>query len=159
MKKVIILCLCGVVLGFMSINSVSAQKESEKKVATPRMQQITAKEIKLDRNYDGKIDRIEVYNEEGRVIRIEVDTTNDGKMNEWIYLKDGVRSKAESDVNGDGKPDSFLKYDKKGVVIKSESDTTGDGKVDEWGYYKDGNLTKAEKDTNADGKPDTWIKY
>lgn len=159
MKKVLIACLCGVVFGFMSIGSVSALQESEKKSASPRVQQITAKEIKLDRNYDGKIDRIEIYNTKGKIVKIEADTTNDGKMNEWIYLKDGVRSKAERDVNGDGTPDSFLKYDKKGVVIKSESDTTGDGKVDEWGYYKDGTLTKAEKDTNADGKPDTWVKY
>jgi len=118
MKKLIIVCLCGVVLGFMGFDSVSAQQEPEKKDASPRMQQIKAKEIKLDTNYDGKIDRIEIYNEEGKIVKIEADTTNDGKMNEWIYFKDGVRSKAERDVNGDGKVDSFLAYDNKGVLIK-----------------------------------------
>jgi hypothetical protein len=159
MKRLIVFCLCGLVLSFTNIDSVSAQKESEKKVATPRTQKVKAKEIKLDRNYDGKIDRLEVYDEKGRVVRIEADTTGDGKMNEWIYFKDGVRSKAEKDVNGDGKVDSFLTYNEKGILIKSESDTTGDGKVDEWGHYKNGNIIKAEKDTNADGKPDTWIKY
>ena len=150
MKKVGILCLCWVgALGLMSIEPVSAQK----------LKQPRPKEIRMDRNYDGVIDRVEVYDEKGIIIRVEADTTGDGKMNEWIYYKKGNPTKAEKDVNGDGKVDTFLTYDDKGMIIKSETDTNRDGKINEWVSYKNGKPIKAEKDTKGDGKPDTWITY
>ena len=147
-RKVSILCLCLIVMfSLVNIKSALAQK------------QIKPREIRMDTNFDGVIDRIEVYDKNKVVIRIEADTTGNGKMNEWVYYKDGNPAKAEKDTNGDGKPDTFLTYNDKGKTIKSESDTNKDGKVDEWVYYEKGNPTKAEKDTNGDGKSDTWLAY
>ncbi len=146
MKKVGILCMV-LALGLIGVQLVSAQ------------QRLRPKEIKMDRNGDGVIDRVEVYDDQGTIIRVEADTNGDGKMNEWVYYKKGVATKGERDINADGKPDTFLTYNEKGTIIKSEADTNGDGKVDEWVRYKDGNPTEAEKDTNGDGKPDTWIEY
>ena len=146
MKKVGILCMV-LALGLIGVKLVSAQ------------QRLRPKEIKMDRNGDGVIDRVEAYDSKGVITRVEADTTGDGKMNEWVYYKKGNATKGERDVNADGKPDTFLTYNEKGTIIKSEADTNGDGKIDEWVRYKDGNPTEAEKDTNGDGKPDTWIDY
>ncbi|MBW2090711.1 MAG: hypothetical protein JRI34_01120 [Deltaproteobacteria bacterium] len=154
MKRNFLFCLCGLILPFMTINAISAQEK-----AAPEEQQLLPKQIKFDRNFDGKVDRLEIYNEKGVIVRLEVDTTGDGKMNEWVFFTNGIRNKAEKDINRDGKPDTFITYDAKGVIIKLEGDTTGNGKINEWVYYKDGKPTRAERDTNADGKPDTWITY
>ena len=175
MKKMFVLCLSLFVLCFFSNVSFSAEKRktpkkkevkakatsisAEKQPSDEKKQPLIAREIKLDRNYDGKIDRLEVYDKTGTIVRVEADTTGNGKMNEWIHFKGGIRSKAERDVNGDGKADTFLTYGKKGVIAKLEADTNGDGKVNEWVFYKDGNPIRAERDTNGDGKADTWIQY
>ena len=180
MKKAVVWSLCVIAAGFIGISSVSAQEEARR----AQVQQFRAREIRLDRNYDGIVDRIEIYDEKGVIIRIETDTTGNGKMNEWIYFKDGNPTKGERDINedgkvdtwlrynkegiiikseadtdGNGKVDTWLKYDKEGILIKSEADTDGDGKVDEWVTYEEGRPVSAERDTNADGKIDTWIIY
>lgn len=146
MKKAGILCMV-LALGLMGIELASAQQAPK------------PKEIKMDRNGDGVIDRVESYDSEGVIIKVEVDTTGDGKMNEWVYYKKGKATTGERDINADGEPETFLLYDDKGMIINAESDTNGDGKIDEWVTYKDGNPTKAEKDTNGDGEPDTWLTY
>ncbi|MFA5431235.1 MAG: hypothetical protein WC329_08765, partial [Candidatus Omnitrophota bacterium] len=49
--------------------------------------QVKPKEAKVDRNYDGVIDRIEYYDSKGTILRVETDTNNDGKMDEWVYYE------------------------------------------------------------------------
>jgi len=148
-KKVSVLCLCLVAIFSLIIIEAALAQSS----------QIKPREIKMDTNFNGVVNRVEVYDKNKVIIRVEADTNGDGKMNEWIFYKNGSPAKAEKDTKGDGKPDTFLTYDSKGTTIKSETDTNGDGKVDEWVYYKKGAIIKAEKDTNRDGKPDTWLAY
>ncbi len=133
-KRLVVLCLGIVVLVFVSINSASAQKQ-EKDFP---VRQLKAKEIKIDRNYDGVVDRVEVYNKKGVIIRVEADTNGDGKMDEWVFYKDGKATKGEKDANRDGKPDTFLTYDTKGAIVKLEVDSDGDGKIDVLVSYKNG---------------------
>ena len=147
-KKVNILCLCLVaLLGLSNAESALAQK------------QVKPIEIKMDTNFDGIVDRIETYNKNKIITKVEADTNNDRKINEWLYYIAGKPIKTEKDTNGNGTPDTFITYDEKGKTIKTEADTTGNGKINEWVNYKNGNPTKAEKDTNGDGKPDTWLTY
>jgi len=152
MKKLVVVCMCVSVIGFASITSAAEAK-------TPEIRKFKPKEIKMDRNYDGLVDRVEAYDEKGIIIRSETDTNNNGKMDEWVFYEKGIPVKAEKDTNGDGKANTFLTYDRKGVMIKSETDTDNDGKINEWVHYKKGVPVKAEKDTNKDGKPDNWIVY
>jgi antitoxin component YwqK of YwqJK toxin-antitoxin module len=117
------------------------------------------REIKSDTNYDGKIDRTEVYDAEGNVQSVEVDTNADGKVDEWLEFKDGVRTQGKRDMDGDGDADVFLEYNEAGELTQLKSDTSGDGEIDEWVFYENGEPKSAEKDTNGDGKADTWIEY
>lgn len=149
-KKVGVFCLLlAAVIVFIPIDSALSQQNTE----------LSPKEVKLDTNFDGIVDRVEVYDDNKVIVRVEADTSGDGKINEWINYENGKPAAAEKDNNGDGKPDTFVTYNSKGKAVKSETDTSGDGKVDEWIYYKDGAIIKAEKDNNGDGKPDTWATY
>lgn len=130
--------------------------ETETTAERPRLQ---PKEIRSDSDFDGKVDRTEIYDEEGKVKAVEVDSDSDGKIDEWLEFKNGVRTKGKRDMDGDGKADVFLRYDKDGELVQLESDTSGNGKIDEWVFYENGEPKSAEKDTNGDGKPDTWIEY
>jgi len=152
MKKAMFLAvLCLFLAGFLSVSVLAAEVASQ--------QQVKPKEIKIDRNYDGIIDRTEFYDAKGAVVKVESDINADGKVDEWVYYENGAAIKGEKDINNDGKPDTTLIYDSKGVVIRTEADANGDGKIDEWVHYEAGKPVKAEKDVNKDGKPDTWLTY
>jgi len=151
-RTAVLVIVCLFLIGFTCAIVVAAEEP-----AAP--QQVKAKEIRIDRNYDGVADRVEIYDTKGVIARIESDVNSDGKIDEWVYYENNVPVKGEKDLNADGKADTTLIYDAKGAVIRTEADANGDGKIDEWVYYEAGKPVKAEKDTNKDGTPDTWIKY
>ena len=157
MKRLSFLGMCLGVVVLFSVNAMAATKDQS--TAASRQQQFKPKAIKIDRNYDGVVERTEVYDEKGLVQRVEADINADGKIDEWVYYEKGVAVKGEKDLNKDGKADTAMIYDAKGVIIKTETDANGDGKIDEWVYYANGVPSKAEKDTNNDGKVDTWLTY
>ena len=127
--------------------------------ASTRGQQTKPKQIKLDRNHDGKVDRIEIYAAKGIIVESQTDTNGDTKIDEWVFYKKAKPVRAKKDINGDGIADTTSEYDTKGIIVKSETDANGDTKIDEWVYYENGKPVRAEKDTNGDGKPDTWVEY
>ena len=52
-----------------------------------------------------------------------------GRVNEWIYEKDGAIYKREYDRNGDGKPDLRILEDR-GRLVRKEYDNHFDGKFE-----------------------------
>lgn len=78
--------------------------------AEDSLKQIPPKKVEMDTNYDGKVDRVEHYNAEGIVVRLETDTNGDGIMDEWIVFENGSPVKKEKDTNNDGAPDVWVEY-------------------------------------------------
>ena len=78
--------------------------------AQTQQQTLAPKKVEIDSDYDGNIDRVEVYNEAGQIDEVELDTTGDGKMDQWIIYENGKPLKSERDTNGDGKPDVWIEY-------------------------------------------------
>jgi len=150
-KTMVLVMMCLFLTGIICVAAIAANESAS--------QQVKPREIKIDRNYDGIIDRTEFYDTKGVITKAESDTNEDGKVDERVYYEKGMAVKGEKDMNNDGKTDTTLFYDAKGSVTKSETDANSDGKIDEWVYYEAGKLVKAEKDTNNDGKSDTWLKY
>ena len=72
--------------------------------------QFVPKRVEVDSNFDGKVDRVEYYDANGQISRVEVDSKGTGKTDEWIIYKNGVPVKKEKDTNGDGKPDVWITY-------------------------------------------------
>ena len=160
MRTVCFLALCLGLVVLFNVNAIAAPKASAKdQSAVAKQQQFKPKGVKIDRNYDGVVDRTEFYDDQGVIQRVEADSDADGKIDEWVAYEKGVATKGEKDLNKDGKPDTAMIYDIKGVIVRTETDANGDSKVDEWVYYADGVPVKAEKDTNNDGKVDTWLDY
>ena len=83
--------------------------------------QIKPKEIKIDRNGDGIVDRTEYYDSKGVITKVELYKNYDGKVDECITYENGVHVKGEKDINNDGKPDTTIFYDSKGMVTKTEA--------------------------------------
>jgi len=72
--------------------------------------QFTPKKVQVDSNYDGKVDRVETYDETGQIEKVEADTNNNGKIDEWVIYKAGKPVKKEKDSNEDGKADVWVDY-------------------------------------------------
>jgi hypothetical protein len=72
--------------------------------------QFKPKRVEVDSNYDGKVDRIETYDENGVISRVDVDSMGKGVMDEWVIYKNGIPLKKEKDSNGDGKADVWVNY-------------------------------------------------
>ena len=154
MKKIVAAAFC---LAFAA--AAGAPGASGQEVPPPPETSVPS-EVKKDLNFDGKVDRIEKFDAKGQVVEVTVDTTGDGKMDNWSYFRDGKVHKAERDTNADGTADTFIAYDEKtGKISMVEADSSGDGKINEWLYYKDGKPERAEKDSNGDGKADVWVRY
>ncbi|MDP2913413.1 MAG: hypothetical protein Q8N91_05335 [Candidatus Omnitrophota bacterium] len=71
---------------------------------------IMPKKVSTDSNYDGKVDRTEVYDTTGNIKKTELDRNADGKTDEWVTYDKGRPAKTERDTNGDGLPDVWIEY-------------------------------------------------
>ena len=104
MKKItgieVIIVICAVLGG---TTGICQTKEAEQK-------QIVPKKVEVDANYDGKIDRVEYYDENGQVIKMTADSDNDGIFEETVIYKAGKPIRSERDTNKDGKGDVWLEF-------------------------------------------------
>ena len=91
------------VIAILPLGAHAAPQQAEK-------QQFVPKKVEVDTNYDGKIDRVETYDANGQIQRIEIDSTGKGVMDEWIVYKNGNPVRKEKDSNGDGKADVWIQY-------------------------------------------------
>jgi hypothetical protein len=78
--------------------------------AAQPQQKVMPRRVQVDSDYDGKIDQVEIYDDNGQIIRVESDTTGDGKTDKWVYYDNGKPVKSEKDTNADGKPDVWSEF-------------------------------------------------
>ena len=97
MSIVCIACLC-----MLCITFCYAQQEEQK--------MIMPKKAEIDTDYDGVIDRVEWYDDNAQMIKVESDNDGNGAIDEWVYYEAGKPIKSERDTNGDGKPDVWMQY-------------------------------------------------
>jgi hypothetical protein len=101
------------------------------------------------------------YDEQtGRLTRLELDTTRDGRIDTVTYM-DGTRvERIEIDRDGDGLVDRWEYYDGGTTLVRVGTSSLGDGRVDEWSYPDvSGHLSRIERDTTRDGRVDKWEHY
>lgn len=132
---------------------------------------------RMDRNEDGRLDRWEYYNNEGRLVKVGFSRRDDGKPDAWAEPgADGRISRVLVSSTGDeARIDRWETYDpstrvdataRSGQVpddtltlMAVEEDTNGDGKPDKWEKYTGGRLHTAAFDENGDGRPDRQLTY
>lgn len=107
-----------------------------------------------DLNHDGKPDMFEYYDATGQLRRREADYDDNGIVNSIEHFENGKTVRRELDTANQGRIDTWDFFDPAtGARTKRERDATGDGKVDQWWTYAGERVTIA-MDRNGDGQPD-----
>ena len=115
--------------------------------------------IEIDKNEDGKIDRWEHYGTDRKLEKIGFSRLQDGVEDAWaIPNANGIIDRMEISTKRDGRIDRVEYYDKD-VLVRAEEDTDGDGKIDKWETYDGQLLATVSFDTTHSGKPDRRLVY
>lgn len=115
--------------------------------------------IEIDKNEDGKVDRWEYYDANQKLEKIGTSRNGDGKEDSWSYLAaDGAITRVDISVKHDGKVSRVEHYDK-GVLVSAEEDGDGDGRMDKWETYQGDHLSSIAFDTTHRGTPDRRLIY
>ncbi len=86
--------------------------------------------IESDRNYDGIIDNVLIYNENGIMEYEELDYNYDGIMDDFYYFEEGLLAIREIDSNYDEEIDIRVLLEEGKYVRRIERDTNFDGELD-----------------------------
>jgi hypothetical protein len=114
--------------------------------------------MKSDTNGNGKVDTVS-HMDGTRVLRIDVDNDEDGKVDRWEYYDaDQHLEKIGTSLANDGKigRTEFYEHD---ALVRAEEDGDGDGQADKWETYESGRLTSVAFDTLHRGTPDRRFVY
>ncbi len=104
MKNMIMVLAVLICVSFVAGEAYSAVNAAQESTSI----KVVPKKIQVDSNFDGKVDRIESYDINGKPVKVEADNDFDGIMDETLLYKDGKPYKTEKDTNKDGKPDVWI---------------------------------------------------
>jgi len=108
--------------------------------------------IEKDTNQDGRVDQWEFYAGDATPTRIEKDENFDGNVDLWQFLDAGTPIRQEQDRDHNGKIDLWIDLDAKGRPAVQREDTKGTGIADTTLYFKDGKRERLEIDPEGNGK-------
>jgi hypothetical protein len=115
--------------------------------------------IEIDRNQDGKIDRWEYYGPDRRLTRVGFSRAQDGVEDAWSYFDaSGAVERIEISTKRNRKVDRVEHYEK-GALVRAEEDGDGDGRFDKWETYEGERLASVAFDTTRRGTPDRRLIY
>ncbi|UJR81181.1 hypothetical protein [Sandaracinus amylolyticus] len=132
-----------------------------RRVGDPPITRLVLSCRESDLNGDGTKDVVRYYNDEGRPLREEADRNFDGQMDTITVYQDGRVVRTEIDQSGDGRVDTKIFYDDEGAAIRTERDlagrSTGDTwRPDRWEYFENGRMVRMGTDVDGDGRVDRW---
>lgn len=115
--------------------------------------------IELDRDEDGRVERWEYYDADQKLEKVGFSRAGDGKEDAWSYARsDGSIARIDMSLARDGKV-TRREYYENDAVARAEEDGDGDGAFDKWETYADGRLASVAFDTLQRGKPDRRLLY
>jgi hypothetical protein len=154
------LIVCFLALAIMYAGCSSKRTEAEKRI-TPEYDKKTGKLqlLKYDSNGNGKVDTFS-YMDGARVLRIEIDNDEDGKIDRWEYYgPDQKIEKVGFSRLRDGKEDAWSYDGPDGSIVRIDVSTKRDGRVTRIEHYDHEKLLAAEEDSREDGRIDKWETY
>ena len=115
--------------------------------------------IEIDKDEDGKIDRWEYYGADQKIEKVGFSRAQDGKEDAWSYEgPDGSIVRIDVSTRRDGKVTRTEHYNA-GVLVSAEEDSDGDGQLDKWETYDGDHLASVAFDTMRRGRPDRRLTY
>ena len=115
--------------------------------------------LRLDANSNGKVDTVS-YMDGARILRIEIDKDEDGKVERWEYYGDDQKlQRVGFSRAGDGTADAWSYARPDGSIERVEISAARDGRISRIEHYEHDDIVSAEEDGNRDGAMDTWERY
>jgi hypothetical protein len=116
-------------------------------------------QLAFDFNKNGRNDSVG-YLEGTRILRIELDADENGKVERWDFYGDDRKvTKVGLSQRNDGVMDAQAFYTAGGMLQRIEVSTRRDGRYDRTEYYEANVLVRSVEDTNGDGRADKWETY
>jgi hypothetical protein len=112
--------------------------------------------LEIDFDRDGRAERWEDYDPEGRLTRFSL-VGSDSQAHRWAVV--GPRGdvlRYEHERGGRIERVEIIEGDR---IARVELDTNADGKIDRWQRWTGNLLTSEAIDADADGKPDRTLSY
>lgn len=119
-----------------------------------------------------------------QLTRLDVDTNQNGRIDQRTYLTGGTPLRSEMDTNEDGRIDRWEYVAASGELLMVGTSSQNDGVEDRWTFareddgerrvdvstgrtrhidrrefYRGRDLARVEEDSNEDGLPDKWEHY
>jgi hypothetical protein len=145
----------------LSVAACDRSGDEAKKRISPEYDKSTGKLtlLKYDSNGNGTVDTWS-YMDGARIVRIEIDKDEDGKIDRWEYYgPDQKLEKIGSSRAQDGKEDAWSYFGPDGTIERIDVSTQRNGQITRVERYQRGVLVAAEADGDEDGKMDTWETY
>jgi hypothetical protein len=132
-----------------------------RRVGDPPLTRLVLACRESDLNGDGTKDVVRYYNDEGRPLREEADRNFDGQMDTITVFQEGRVVRTEIDGNADGRVDVKIFYDDTGAALRTERDMQGRStaeawRPDRWEYFEQGRMVRMGTDVDGDGRVDRW---
>lgn len=113
-----------------------------------------------DINGDGTKDVVRIYDDEGRSVREDNDRNFDGKIDQLSIFQSGVIVRHEFDDNFDGRIETRT-YFENGKPLRVERDLAGRStpeqwRPDRWEYFENGRTVRMGTDLDGDARVDRW---
>lgn len=120
---------------------------------------------RIDTDEDGKTDRWEYYDANGKTVRVGESRSKSGRPDLFAYFgADGTPERIEFlEVSNVSNHEGVVRREfyQAGVKVRAEEDTDGDGVMDRWETFDAGRLASVEFDDakRRDGKPTQRFTY
>ena len=115
--------------------------------------------IEYDTNGDGKVDRITRHNGSKSPQRLEVDADFDGTIDRWEDFTEEGKLRRYAVAEQDGRPHLWTVVDAKGGAVRYDYDRDVDGRTERSEVVENGRIARIELDTDRDGKIDRWQEW
>ena len=114
------------------------------------------KRVEVDSNEDGKVDNIAYHDGSERPILLEVDTNFDGVIDRWEHYDEQGQLVKVGSASGGGPPERWAYLGPDGLPVRMEYDADANGKVERIEIFEEGRIVAVETDTDRDGQIDRW---
>lgn len=115
--------------------------------------------IEIDKDEDGRIERWEYYGADQKLQKIGFSRANDGNEDAWSYPgPDGSIARIDISTERDGRV-TRTEYYEKDAIVRAEEDGDHDGAIDKWETYEAGRLASVAFDTMRRGTADRRLVY
>ena len=115
--------------------------------------------VEIDTDEDGRIDRWEHYGVGGKLERVGFSRDDDGRESAWSYADAQGRIVRIDVAEGDEGRITRREFYDRDVLVRSEEDVDGDGAMDKWEQYEGGRLTRLAFDPDHHGRPTHTFSY